>query len=70
MPGPAAWSMGAPVSSVDVDGTLHASVEVDDGGVLAGTLTFTLTADRDLLVVVTSAPGAAGLTGFQAWSSK
>ena len=65
----ATWSMGAPVSSVDVDGTLHASVEVDDAGVLAGTLTFTLTADRALRVVVTSAPGAAGLTAFEAWSS-
>ena len=65
----ATWSMGTPVASVDVDGTLHASVEVDDGGVLAGTLTFTLTADRALRVVVTSAPGDAGLSGFQAWSN-
>lgn len=69
MPKPGVWSMGAPVASVDADGTLHASVAVDDAGVLAGTLTFTLTADRALMVVVTSAPGDAGLSGYQAWSN-
>lgn len=66
----AQWSMGVPTSSVDGDGTLHASVSVEDAGVLAGTLTFTLTADRALRVDVTSAPDAAGLSNFQAWSNK
>ena len=65
----AVWSMGAPTSSVDSDGTLHASVQVEDAGVLAGTLTFTLTANRALRIDVTSEPGTAGLSGYQAWSN-
>jgi hypothetical protein len=54
--------------SVGTDGTLTASVPINDAGTLAATLTFTLTADRALTVLCDNQPGAAGLTGFAAWS--
>ena len=64
------WSFGTPVTSVDkTTGTLHASVPVKDSGVLAVTLTFTLTAAHALRVDATSAPGDNGLTAFEAWSN-
>ena len=65
----ARWAAGIPVVTVAADGTLTASVPLLDGLVLATTLTFTLTAARALVIVVRSEPGAAGLTGFQAWSN-
>ena len=63
------WSFGAPVTSVDAQGTLHAAVPVKDSGVLAVTLTFTLTPGHALRVDVTSAPGDNGLSAFEAWSN-
>jgi hypothetical protein len=68
MPKPAKWSPGKPAVSVGTDGTLTASVPINDAGTLAATLTFTLTADRALTVLCDNQPGAAGLTGFAAWS--
>jgi hypothetical protein len=65
----AKWSPGKPAITVGTDGTLTASVPVLDGGTLAATLTFTLTADRALTVLCDNQPGAAGLQGFQAWST-
>lgn len=49
-------------------GTLSASVPLYDDGAKAATVTFTITADRALEVVVVNEPGSAGLTGFSAWS--
>jgi hypothetical protein len=68
MPKPAKWSPGKPAVSVGTDGPLTASVPINDAGTLAATLTFTLTADRALTVLCDNQPGAAGLTGFAAWS--
>ena len=64
----ARWGAGVPSFNVDPAGTLTASVPLKDSGTLAATVTFTITAGRALVVVVRNEPGAAGLTGFQAWS--
>lgn len=53
----------------DVDGTFKAAVPLYDGLTKAATVTFTITADRALEVVVVNEPGAVGLSGFQAWST-
>ena len=66
----AKWTVGTPTGSVDASGTALASVPLPDSGVLAATLTFTITADRMLTVHVVNAAGAAGLAGFQAWSDR
>lgn len=66
----AKWSPGKPTVAVDASGTLTASVPILDAGTLAATLTFTLTADRALTVLCDNQPGAAGLTGFAAWSKE
>lgn len=55
--------------STDTAGTFAASLPLYDNGVKAATVTFTITADRALEVVVVNEPGAAGLAGFQAWST-
>lgn len=55
--------------STDAAGTFSAALPLYDGTTKAATLTFTITADRALEVVVVNEPGAAGLTGFQAWST-
>lgn len=52
----------------DAAGTFAASVPLYDNGVKAATLRFTIDADRNLTVVCDNEVGAAGLTGFQAWS--
>lgn len=70
MPKPAKWSVKGAKFAVDADGTLTASIPVLDNGVLAGTADFTVTADRALEVLWTNQPGAAGLTGFSAWSKE
>ena len=68
--GPAVWSAGTPTSSTDpTTGTLSASIPISDGGVLAATVSFTITTARVLVVNVTKEPGAAGLSDFQAWSN-
>lgn len=56
------------VKVATTDGTLSASVPLYDNGVKAATVTFTITADRAMEVVVVNEPGAAGLAGFSAWS--
>jgi hypothetical protein len=66
----AKWKAGSPTLTVDAAGTLHASIPVLDNKTLAVTLSFTLTSDHALRVDVTSAPGDAGLTAFEAWSNK
>lgn len=66
----AKWSPGKPAITVGTDGTLTASVPVLDGGTLAATLTFTLTADRALTVLCANEPGAVGLSGFSAWEEQ
>lgn len=66
----AKWTPGKPVTAVDANGTLSAAVPLLDNGVLAATLTFTITADRALEVICRNEPGAAGLTGFTAWSKE
>lgn len=63
----AQWSAGKPAASV-ADGTLTAAVPLLDGGKLAATLTFTITADRAATLIATVEPGPT-LTGFQAWSN-
>lgn len=63
----AKWTVGKPTASVDANGTASASVPLLDNGVLACTLTFTLTAARALRVELDNAAGSAGLTGFEAW---
>jgi len=65
----ATWSAGSPTFSVDGAGTVHASVALKDAGVLAVTIGLTMTRDHGLRIDVTSAPGDAGLSGFQAWSN-
>lgn len=52
----------------DTTGTFTASVPLYDNGVKAATLTFTISANRALVVVCENEPGAAGLTDFRAWS--
>lgn len=70
MPVKAVWSAGAPVVTKDATtGTLTASVPLKNAGVLAATVTFTITADRALLINIVNEPGAAGLSNFQAWSN-
>ena len=64
----AKWTPGVPSVSVAA-GTVTASVPLLDSGVLAATVTFTLTGDRMLLINVRVEPGSAGLAGFQAWSN-
>lgn len=64
----ARWTPGIP-SVLVAAGTVTASVPLLDSGVLAATVTFTLTGDRMLLINVRVEPGAAGLAGFQAWSN-
>lgn len=64
----ATWTTGTPTINVDAAGTMVASVPVLDAGKLAATIRYTLTADRALRIDVLNAPGAAGLTGFEAWS--
>lgn len=68
---PAIWTTKANeiTHNRDVSGTFTASVPLYDGVLKAATLTFTVTAGRALEVVVVSEPGAAGLSGFQAWST-
>lgn len=66
----AKWKAGSPIITVDDVGTLHASIPVLDDKTLAVTINFTLTDDHALRVDVTSAPGDAGLSDFQAWSNK
>ena len=66
----ATWSAGSPTFSVDAGGTVHASVVLKDKGVVAVTIALTMTPEHALRVDVTSAPGDAGLSNFQAWSSK
>lgn len=58
------------VKVATTDGTLSASIPLYDGGVKAATLRFTITADRALTVLCENEPGAAGLTGFTAWSKE
>lgn len=65
----ATWSAGSPTFSKDADGTVHASVALKDAGVLAVTIALTMTRDHGLRIDVTSAPGDAGLTAFEAWST-
>ena len=65
----ATWSAGSPTFSVDGNGTVHASVALKDKGVLAVTIALTMTADHGLRVDVTSAPGDAGLSSYEAWSN-
>ena len=69
VPVAAKWSAGVPSFGVGADGTLTVALPLKDGGTLAATLTFTMTAARALQVVMRNEPGAAGLTGFQAWSN-
>lgn len=70
MPPPpkAKWTTGNPAASVAADGTLSVNVPLKDNNTLVATLRFTLTADRALKLVVDNEPGAARLTGFEAWS--
>lgn len=56
--------------STDATGTFNASIPLYDNGVKAATLRFTITADRALTVLCENEPGAAGLSGFQAWSKE
>ena len=65
----ATWSAGAPTFSVDGGGMVHASVVLKDKGVVAVTIGLTMTPEHGLRVDVTSAPGDAGLSSFQAWSN-
>ena len=65
------WSAGGTATERDAaTGTLTVSVPLRNAGTLAATLTFTITADRALRIVVVNEPGAAGLSGFQAWSKE
>lgn len=64
----ARWTSGVP-SVLVAAGTVTATIPLLDAGVLAATVTFTLTGDRMLLINVRVEPGAAGLAGFQAWSN-
>lgn len=66
----ARWGAGKPTVAVSPDGTLLASVPLLDGGKLAATLTFTMTADRALEIRCNNEPGAAGLSDFRAWSNR
>lgn len=70
MPPPpkAQWATGRPSVTVDGSGAVVASVPLLDGGKAAGTLTFTMTADRELTVTWQAAAGAVPLAGFSAWS--
>lgn len=74
MPQPpkAKWTTNPKEVSVTTgtDGTFHADIPLYDSAVKAGTFTFTITADRALAVLWTNEPGAAGLTGFVAWSKQ
>lgn len=54
-------------ATVDVDGSLAASVPVQDAGVDAGTLHLELTAERVLAVVWEAEPGAEAPVDFRAW---
>lgn len=69
MPPKAKWTTGNPAVNVDAAGTLVTSVPLLDNKVLAATLKFEITADRALKITVENAPGAAGLSDFQAWST-
>ena len=57
-------------TGTDADGTFRASFPLLDNGVKAATLVVTVTADRALRFEVRNEPGAAGLAGFQAWSTQ
>lgn len=70
MPKKAKWSAGKSKFDVAADGTAMGSTQLLDGGVLAGTVNFTITPDRGLQVLWVNEPGAAGLTGFTAWSQE
>lgn len=63
----AAWSVGTPAVDVDEDGTATVAVTLNDGATKQGDLVFTMTEDRHLRVEWLEAPGAEGLTGFEAW---
>ena len=65
----ATWSAGSPTFTVDAGGTVHASVVLKDKGVVAVTIGLTMTPEHGLRVDVSSAPGDAGLTAFEAWSN-
>lgn len=65
----AKWVPGTPAVTVNAAGAVTASIPLLDAGVLAVTVTFTMTAERALLVTVRNEPGAAGLSNFQAWSA-
>lgn len=49
------------------DGGFAASVPLYDNGAKQGNLEFTMTADRALSILWREAPGAIGLSNFQAW---
>lgn len=69
-PPPAKWTTNPKEVSVTTaaDGTFHAVVPLYDNGVKAVTFDVTITADRVLQFLALNQPGAAGLTGFTAWS--
>lgn len=66
----AQWTAGRPSVTTDPQGTLLVSVDLLDGGTRAGTFTFTITADRALVVKWSNAAGSAGLADFRAWSTR
>lgn len=55
------------VAATQADGSFKLSAPLLDNGVKQLTLTLTVTADREVRVLVNGEPGAT-LTGFQAWS--
>jgi hypothetical protein len=67
----AKWSHGVgSTKKVRQDGTAELVLPVLDAGNLAGTLTITLTAGRQLRVLWEAEPGAEPLAGFEAWSKE
>lgn len=67
----AQWSIDKRlITTSHTDGTQSVSVPLLDGGVKAGTLTLSMTADRHLRVDWDGEPGAEPLAGFEAWSDQ
>lgn len=55
--------------TVAADGTHRVEIPVYDNGVKAFTEVRTITPDRVYRLEVRNEPGAAGLSGFEAWST-
>ena len=63
----AKWTVSVTRRSVDADGTIHVEATAVDDGKPQADLRLSITADRELRLVVQNRDGATGFSGFDAW---